>query len=196
NNPDELLGFLLDSIVLDNDISDIHLEYSKGKPEKHRTIEKKIEKNGSILLTFNQSLNNPDLKILDPDELNANKIVNFANNNDSAFIYVEKLEFDSIKLELSDNQQILDTILIRRGKNDKYERDLVPILNINNKVDKIRHIRLTAKEPITSVDKNKIQILEDSVSRRNFQLQQDTTNKNLYHIRYNWKPNKNYELVI
>src|SRR5690606_14487568 len=142
------------------------------------------------------SLNNPDLKILDPDELNANKIVNFANNNDSAFIYVEKLEFDSIKLELSDNQQILDTILIRRGKNDKYERDLVPILNINNKVDRIRHIRLTAKEPIASVDKNKIQILEDSVSRRNFQLQQDTTNKNLYHIRYNWKPNKNYELVI
>ncbi|NGM89487.1 hypothetical protein G5B35_19520 [Parapusillimonas sp. SGNA-6] len=55
---------------------------------------------------------------------------------------------------------------------------------------------MTAKEPITSVDKNKIQILEDSVSRRNFQLQQDTANKNLYHIRFNWKPNKNYELVI
>jgi len=196
NSPDELLGFLLDSIVLDKDVSGVHIEYSKGKPEKHRTIDKKIEKNGSIILTFNQFLDNPNLKILDPSDLNTNKIINYSNYNDSAFVYIEKLEFDSIKFELSDNQQVLDTILIRRGKNDKYERDLVPILNINNKVDKIRHIRLTAKEPITSVDKNKIQILEDSVSRRNFQLQQDTVNKNLYHIRFNWKPNKNYELVI
>src|SRR5690606_25408383 len=196
NSPDELLGFLLDSIVLDKDVSGVHIEYSKGKPEKHRTIDKKIEKNGSIILTFNQFLDNPNLKILDPSDLNTNKIINYSNYNDSAFVYIEKLEFDSIKFELSDNQQVLDTILIRRGKNDKYERDLVPILNINNKVDKIRHIRLTAKEPITSVDKNKIQILEDSVLRRNFQLQQDTANKNLYHIRFNWKPNKNYELVI
>ncbi len=196
NNPDELLGFITDSIVLDQDITGINIEYSKGKPEKHRTIDKKIEKNGNILLTFNQYLDDPNLKILFPNELNSSKIVNFSNYKDSAFVYLEKLEFDSIKFELSDNQKVLDTILIRRGKNDKYEREIIPILNINNKVDKTRHIILTAKDPIASIDKNKIQILEDSVSRRNFQLQQDTLNTNLYHIRYNWKPNKNYELIL
>lgn len=196
NNPDELLGFLMDSIVLNKNIKDINIEYSKGKPEKHRTIEKKIEKNGSVLLTFNQYLDLPELNIIDPDDLNSNKVVQFSKNNDSAFVYLEKLEFDSIKFQLADNKQILDTILIRRGKNEKYDRTVIPLLNISNKVDKTNHITLTAKDPLSSVDKNKIQLTEDSVSRRNFQLQQDTLNKNLYHIRYNWRPNKNYELVL
>src|SRR5690606_2099772 len=39
-------------------------------------------------------------------------------------------------------------------------------------------------------------IMEDSVSRRNFQLEQDSINRELYHIRYNWKPNLDYELVL
>lgn len=38
--------------------------------------------------------------------------------------------------------------------------------------------------------------MEDTVSRRNFQLQQDSLNSDLYHIRYNWKPKQNYELII
>ncbi len=196
NSPDELLGFLSDSIILDKDISNIHLEYSKGKPQEYRTIEKKIEKDATILLTFNQPLDTPALRIIDPVELDPDKIVRFTRNNDSAYVFVEKLEFDSIKFQLSNNENILDTVLIRRGKNEKYEKELIPLLNINNKVDKVKHITLTSKKPITSIDKNKIQLLEDSVSRRNFQLQQDTINKNLYHIRYNWKPNKNYELII
>ncbi|HMR17717.1 MAG TPA: Ig-like domain-containing protein [Sphingobacterium sp.] len=196
NHPDELLGFLLDSIVLDQDVSGIHLVYSKGKPQQHRTIEKKIEKDGTILLTFNQQLNHPSLRIIDPVELDKSKAVRFTRNNDSAFVYLEKLEFDSIKMELRGETSVLDTVFIRRNKNDKYEKELVPIININNKVDKTKHIRLTSRIPITAVDKNKIILMEDTLSRRNFQLQQDTVDKNLYHIRYNWKPQKNYELTI
>ena len=37
---------------------------------------------------------------------------------------------------------------------------------------------------------------EDSVSRRNFQLQQDSIDKEMYHIRFNWRPNRNYEIVL
>ncbi len=196
NGPDELLGFLSDSIILDKDISNIHIEYSKGKPQEYRTLEKKIDKDASILLTFNQPLDNPELHIIDPSDLDPTKIVRFSKTNDSAYVFVEKLEFDSIKFQLANEQNILDTILIRRGKNDKYEKEILPLFNITNKVDKIRHVTLTSKTPITSVDKNKIQLLEDSVSRRNFQLQQDTLNRNLYHIRYNWKASKNYELII
>lgn len=196
NNPDELLGFLSDSIVLDKDISDIHIEYSKGKPEQHRTIEKKIEKDGTILLTYNQQLDNPELRVIDPVNLDNNKIVRFTRNNDSTYVFLENLEFDSIKFELKNDLSILDTILIRRGKNDKYEKEIILNININNKVDRVKHITFTSKIPIAAVDKNKILILEDSVSRRNFQLQQDSVKKNLYHIRYNWKAKQNYELVI
>src|SRR5690606_17242897 len=102
NNPDELLGFLHDTIVLNQDISGIHIEYSKGKPEQHRTIERKIEKDGTILLTFNQALDEPNLEILDPTDLQENKIVRFTRNNDSAHVFLERMDFDSIKFELTD----------------------------------------------------------------------------------------------
>lgn len=196
NNPDELLGFLADSIVLDRDISGIYIEYSKGKPEKHRTIDRKIEKDGTILLTFNQALDDPSLRILDPAALDENKIARFTRNRDSAHVFLEKLEFDSIKFELTDQTNVLDTILIRRNKNDKYERELQIETNINNRVDRVKHITLTSRTPIADIDKNKIQILEDSVSRRNFQLQRDSVKNNLFHIRYNWKPKLNYELIV
>lgn len=196
NNPEESIGFIKDSIVLNENVANIKIEYSTGKPVKFRTIEKKIEKNGRILLTFNQPLDNPAIKILNPDIPVADRTINYSTSNDSSFIFVKNLEFDSIKFEISDNNTVLDTALIRRSKNEKYERFIEPQLNINNKVDKIRHITVTSIFPIARIDKNKVVLNEDSTSRRNFQLQQDTSNKNLYHIRYNWKPNKNYELIL
>ena len=196
NSPDESIGFLADSIVLNKNVEGIRLEFSKGLPLQFRTLEKKIEKSSRILLTFNQPVDAPTLRVIDPQSLNSNQVTRFSNQKDSAFIYLEKLDFDSIKFELQSNNNVLDTILIRRGKAEKYERTLVPIVNINNKVDKIKHITLTSDFPIKQIDKEKILILEDSVSRRNFQLQKDSIDQNKYHIRFNWKAKRNYELVI
>ncbi|MBL1411362.1 Ig-like domain-containing protein [Sphingobacterium sp. C459-1T] len=196
NNPEEAIGFILDSIVLNRNIDDIKIEYSVGKPTKFRTIEKKIEKNSRILLTFNQPLDSPLIKIIEPIIPDNEQKISFSNYKDSSFIFLKKLDFDSIKFELSDMNIVLDTILLRRSKNEKYERIIEPQLNIENKVDKIKHITLTSLFPIENIDKSKITINEDSTSRRNFQLQQDSINKNIYHIRYNWKPKKDYELVL
>jgi hypothetical protein len=56
NNPDELIGFLADSIVLKENIEDIKLEYSKGKPKDFRIPERKIQKDSRISIKFNQPL--------------------------------------------------------------------------------------------------------------------------------------------
>lgn len=196
NSPEESIGFIKDSIVLDKNISDIKIEYSAGKPTKFRTIEKKIEKNGRILLTFNQPIDEPSIQIIDPQLETSAAVFRYSNNKDSAFVFMDKLEFDSIKFKISDSNTVLDTILIRRPKNEKYERFIEPILNVSNKVDKIKHITINSLFPIASIDKSKVVLNEDSTSRRNFQLQQDSIEKNIYHIRYNWRPNKNYELVL
>lgn len=196
NNPDESIGFLKDSIVVNSNVSDVKISYSTGKPEKFRTIEKKIEKTGRIVLTFNQPIDNPEIKIIEPKIETVNQDIKYSNTKDSAYIFVNKLDFDSIKFQVTYNANNLDTVLIRRSKNEKYERSIEPILNISNKVDKIKHITLTSLFPIENVDKAKIVLTEDSISRRNFQLQQDSSLKNVYHIRYNWKLNKNYELII
>lgn len=196
NGNDEWIGFLKDSIQLNKDTSNIQLEITKAYPKDFRTLEKKFEPTGHILLTFTKPIEQPTINILFPLEVNDTKIERYSFHKDSVKIYLPSTELDSIKLELRDADTILDTILIRTNKNAKFDREVKPILNISNKVDRVRHIILTSESPLQNVDKSKIFIYEDSVSRRNFQLQQDSTNKNLYHIRYNWRPKKDYELVI
>jgi len=196
NSHEESIGFLADSLVLKSDISNIKLEYSKGKPQKFRVLDKKIEKDGQILLVFNQPLDTPIVNIIAPPKYNDEKKVSYSALKDSAFIYVKNMDFDTLKFQIADNLKILDTTLLRRSKNEKYERVIVPITNITNKVDRTKHITFTSKIPIDKVVKEKFILKEDSVERKNFQLQQDSVNSNLYHLRYNWRPKRNYELVV
>jgi len=196
NGNDEWIGFLKDSIYLKENVSGLELQYTPGLPLIFRNLEKKLDTDGSILLTFNRPLNEPDLRILSPNTLDYNKLIKYNPTLDTAKIYLENLEFDSLKIELSEYNQPLDTIDIRKGRNIKIDNTIVPKLNISNKVDRVKHIELTSVYPIASIDKEKIILTEDSVSRRNFQLQQDSVNREMYHIRFNWRPNRNYELII
>lgn len=196
NNPNELIGFLTDSIVLNSNITDIKIEYSKGKPKDFRVADRKIQKDGKISMSFNQPLDSPSVRIIFPEELQTEAQYKYANTNDSLHVFLPKIEFDSIKFEISDRNIVLDTTILRRSKNDKYNRELLPKLNITNKVDKVNHISITSDFPITSIDKEKLILKEDTISRRNFQLQKDTINNNLYHLRFNWKAKKEYELTI
>ncbi|MCL7988431.1 Ig-like domain-containing protein [Sphingobacterium sp. lm-10] len=196
NAPDEWIGFLKDSIVLKRDTAGIHLELSQGTPRAFKTLERKLESSGMALLVFNKALEDPSVRIIDPVVLNDQAIPRFAPTMDSVRIYLPNLEFDSIKFQMSDNSGILDTSLIRRPRNLKLERTVTPKFSITNKVDRVKHIQLSATTPIKQVDKNKIILLEDSIPRRNFQLQADSVNKELYHIRYNWRPKRNYELTL
>lgn len=196
NGNDEWIGFQQDSIQLQANVSGIELEYTKGKPLVFRNLEKKIDTDGSLLLTFNRPLEDPDFRILDPVDMDETKLVKVVPTADSARMYFDHLEFDSLKIEVSEYQEVVDTISLRKARNVKVDKTIVPRLNISNQVDRIKHIELSSSYPISSIDNGKILIMEDSVSRRNFQLQKDTINSEMYHIRFNWKPEIDYELVI
>src|SRR5690554_3103755 len=125
NSPDEEIAFLKDSIVLDKNISGIKLSTFKEIPANFRIIENKIESTGRILLSFNKPVENPTLKILNNTELDNNKLTEFTKMRDSAFIWLPELTFDTLEVELSQNSTPLDTILLRRSKNDKYDRSII-----------------------------------------------------------------------
>lgn len=194
DSPNESIGFLQDSLVLNSDISQIQLEFTEGYPKIFRTIDRTIEKNGNIQLLFNRPIDSPHIQILSPKD--KENIISYSRLNDTANIYLKELDFDTITFEIADHDTILDTLSIRRGKNEKYERYIEPILNISSKVDKINHIKINSKIPIQEIDKSKIILLEDSISRRNFLLAVDSINSNQYHLKFNWKPKRNYELII
>lgn len=197
NAADELIGFLSDSIVLNKDTSGIRLEVSKGIPKDFRLLDRKIEPNGKIYFVFNKPLENPDLTVTHPMKLNADKHVEYSQNRDSATVWLSDLTFDSLKVRFSDHGLLLDSITMRRGRNEKYDRDFFITDNLTgNKVNRIRHIELTAGSPIQSVDRSKIILLADSVPVTNFQLAKDTLANRRYIIRYNWRPKRNYELTL
>ncbi len=197
NAPGEFIGFLDDSIVLNKDTSGIRLEVSKGIPRDFRLLDRKIEPNGKISFVFNKPLEDAQLTIIHPSGLDGAKQVEYSANRDSATVWVEDLTFDSLKVSISNLGEVLDTITMRRGRNDKYDRDFIITDNLSgSKVNRIEHIRLTATSPVQSIDRNKIILLVDSVPVTNFQLAKDTTAKRGYIIRYNWRPKQDYSLTF
>lgn len=196
NSSEESIGFIKDSIYLDKNISDIKIEYSKTNPDKFKLLDRKIEKDGRITLVFNQPIDTLNITIITPNVKDDEKVMQINNKKDSVIFTLKNNDFDSIKFEIKNNLTVLDTVLLRKSKNLKVDKTIQPITNFTNKVDKIKHITLTSTYPIETIVKEKLTLMEDSVERKNFQLQKDSINSNLYYIRYNWKPKKNYELVL
>ncbi len=197
NAPDEFIGFLNDSIVLDKDTAGIVLEVSKGIPREFRLLDRKIEPSGKITFVFNKPLEDAALTIIHPSQLDADKQVEYTANRDSAILWVNDLTFDSLKVSISNRNEIIDTVTMRRGRNDKYDRDFIITDNLSrNRVNRIQHIELTAGSPIQSIDRSKIILLVDSVPVTNFQLVKDTTVQRRYIMRYGWRPKHDYVLTL
>lgn len=197
NSPDELIGFLTDSITLNKDTSGILLEVSKTIPREFRLLDRKIEPNGKISFVFNKPLEDPDITIVQPPALDIDKQLTYTANHDSAALWVSDMTFDSLAVSFSDRGEILDTVILRKGRNEKYERNFIITDNLSgNKVNRIQHVQLTATAPVQSIDRNKIILMVDSVPVTNFQLVKDSINKQRYILRYGWRPERDYTLTL
>lgn len=197
NSPDEEIGFLKDSIVLDKNISGIKLSTFKEIPADFRVMERKIETTGRILLSFNKPVVDPSLRILNNTSLDENKITEFTKMRDSAFIWLPELTFDTLEVELSQNSTPLDTILLRRNSNDKYDRSIIISDNLSTqRVDVIKNVVFTAAAPIESADISKIKLLEDTIRVNNFQLTLDNSNQRKANLTYRWRPRRTYLLEL
>jgi len=197
NAPGESIGFLSDSIVLNKDTAGILLQISKGVPRDFRLLDRKIEPSGKITFVFNKPLRNPDITVIHPPELDEAKQITYNALRDSASVWLSDLTFDSLKVNISDDGLLLDSVTLRRGRNEKYDRDFIILDNLTgNKVTRVNHILLTAGAPVQSIDRSKIVLTEDSIPRTNFQLAKDTVSPWKYILRYNWRPKRNYQLTL
>ncbi|SKB63976.1 Ig-like domain-containing protein [Parapedobacter luteus] len=197
NDPSELIGFLNDSITLAQDTSGILLQLSRGIARNFRLLDRKLESNGRLTFAFNKPLENPEIIITYPPELNEDKQLEYSVNRDSAVVWLNDLTFDSLKVRFLDDGNPLDSVTMRRGRNEKYDRDFIITDNLTgNRVNRIRHIELTAGAPVQAIDRSKIILLEDSIPRTNFQLARDTVAPRRFILRYNWRPKRNYSLTF
>lgn len=197
NGADEEIAFLADSIYLDENKSGIKLKTFREVPEVFRTVDRRIENTGRVFFNFNRQVRNGNLTVLDNPKINDEKFFEFVPSKDTAYMWLPDLSFDSLRVVLSEDTRVLDTILIRRNQNDKYSRAMTITDNLSNqRVDQIKNIRYTASAPIQSVDLSKIKLLEDTTQRTNIQVTLDTANNRRATLSYRWKPKRTYLIEL
>lgn len=194
NSPNEDIAFLKDSIILKKDVSNISLKLFKQVADKFRILDRKIEKDGKIDFYFNSPLSNPSLKFIGDNNIK-NPIIDFSSKGDTAHLWLRKIEFDSLKVSINNDDKPLDTATLRRSLKDTYDR--VILFNNNLSGGKIipgRPFVLTFNLPIENIDISKIVLTEDSVQRSGLTIKKLIPSELKYQIDFPWKIKKRYKL--
>ena len=194
NGQNEEIGFLKEPILLNKNVDNIRLEVFKAVPKTFQVVDRKIESDGRILLTFNKPLLKPSVNILDPLDLDPVKTSEISNTRDTALIWLPDLTFDSLKVAVADGGTPLDTIMLRRTKRDTYNRAVLITDNIAGpKLRPKSDVILRMSSPIATAQESQITLLEDSVAVK-FQLSKQVNSTRTYNLKYPWKLNKEYIL--
>ena len=189
------IGFLRDSVVLKTNVSDLKIKVFKEDPQEFRLIDRKIAPDGTILVTWNQKLRQPSVVITEPSNLDPAKQIQFSRTNDSVRVWLNDLSFDSTKVSILEAGKLLQTVKLTRGKKDTYTQALMPADNLEGgQLNPNTRLRLTFPTPVVSIDRSKIQLLEDSVAVTNFQLLKDSVDFLSYFVQFPWDRGTEYEM--
>lgn len=193
NSPKEDIAFLTEDLHLTKDTGGINLKLFKEIPDNYRVVDKKIEKDGKITVIYNRPINAPSIKFLIPQAIQP--IISYSKQADTTSMWLNNMEFDSVKFVVNDKDKILDTIVIKRSKRDTYTRTI--LFNDNLVAGKIvpgTQLTYTFNLPLQSVDKSKITLLQDSVIINNYKIENIDDTKRVYRITYPWKIKKQYSI--
>lgn len=198
DNENELIAFLKNVVHIDKDSSNIQLRLFKQTSAKFRVVEKRFDLDGKMFFTFNKPLNNPSVKINYPASFNDEKQFDFSKTKDSAYIYIRNTDFDSISVSFLDGAKIMDTLSLRKGRKETFQRTLNLLYSISNNqmLKPNTDFVFTTSFPIESTDASRIVLLEDSASVSNFTLVKDPNNLRKYILKYRWRQNSKYEMRI
>ncbi|WAC41797.1 Ig-like domain-containing domain [Pedobacter sp. SL55] len=190
------IGFIKDPIVLDKNIDSLRLSVFKEIAPNFRVNDRKLNADGSIFMSFNKKLNNPDLTVIFPPSVDQDKLFQFNKTKDSVSLWLADLSFDSVKVAIKDEGKTLDTVKFSRSKRDTYNRVVNASDNLESgTLNPNKDLTISFNFPIKSIDESKIILLEDSIPRK-FTLEKDSTNFLKYHIKYKWRAKEDYILLI
>ncbi len=191
------IGFMKDSLVLEKNVDSILLSVFKEIPSVLKIIDKKINNNGIININLNKKLINPELTILEPKNLDADKFVKVNKTKDSLKMWLPKLNFDSLKISLKDQGKEFEQVKITRQKRDTYNTEIKVLDNLEGQnLNPTKPLKLYFNYPIKNLETSKIQLLEDSIPRNDFKMTKDSLDKLTYNITYWWKEKEEYILKI
>ncbi|MBE7175702.1 MAG: Ig-like domain-containing protein [Mucilaginibacter polytrichastri] len=197
DNDNELIAFDPKPIDLKKDTTGIKLDLFLQEPEKFRVLQKRIDKDGKLFFTFNKPVPNGTIRILTPPDLDQGKTVDFGTKKDTALVYLKSMNFDSLNVAILQNNRPLDTVMVRRNKNDKYTRTQSLTFNlVDDKLKTRTPLRVHATYPLSKIEKGRIILNEDSVEVDNFSIQRDTASLVDFSLNYTWLAGSEYDITF
>ncbi|MEB0261681.1 MULTISPECIES: Ig-like domain-containing protein [unclassified Mucilaginibacter] len=198
DNDKELIAFSNRTINLNKDTSGIRLSLFQQIPQKFRVSEKKLTNDGVLSLVFNKRLTNPSLKIIYPQGLDEQKIVDISKTKDTALVYMRNMAFDSLRVAIYDNNKPIDTIYQLKGRKEAFTRVLTFKYGINrdNKLKPNTDLRITANLPVENIEPGLISITIDSANVPNLNVQKDPENPRVIIVKNRWRAGGKYQLVL
>lgn len=195
---DELVAFQTAPIHLKKDTANIHLNLFKQEPDKFRLVDRRFDADGKMFFTFNKPVENPSAKILFPAALDKDKIVDFNKTLDTAYVFMKNMDFDSIRVEFSQNKVPIDTVSLRKSRKEAFDHNITLKYNttFDNKIKAGTTLVATSSAPIQTIDNSLITLNEDSTNVSNYTLTKDTATMRRLIFNYKWKPNSRYDLIF
>ncbi|PJJ83372.1 Ig-like domain-containing protein [Mucilaginibacter auburnensis] len=197
NNDGELVAFKANPIRLTKDTTGIKLTLFKEVPDKLRYPNRAFDPAGAMFVSTNRPLNRPSVKILSPEALDVQKVVEINKTADSIHVYSKNMDFDSLKLALYEAGKPFDTLTFKKGRKETYQRNFTLGYNItpNGTIKPGTDLIITGNMPIDTYTQSAMTLMEDS-AKVNFQLQRDTSTQKRLILKYRFKPKAKYTLTF
>jgi uncharacterized protein (DUF2141 family) len=194
---DELIAFSTHVLNFTHDTSTIALRLFKQTPNKVR-FGKTFLNDGSMQFTFNRPVIKPGIKIVYPEGLDAQKLVDINKTKDTLTVYSKNMDFDSIRYVLSENNKPFDTTSLRKGRKESYTRNLTFRYGVTQSgmLKTGTDLKIYADMPIESFDPSLMGLKEDSTLVK-FTITKDTGSVGkILTVKYPWKAKANYQIVF
>ncbi|HWZ35483.1 MAG TPA: Ig-like domain-containing protein [Mucilaginibacter sp.] len=198
NNDDELIAFSSRVLNFTHDTSTIALKLFKQAPTKLRFVEKQFQNDGSMRFILNKPLVKPSVKIIYPDNLDAQKMVDFSKTKDTVTIYSKNMDFDSVRFAFFDSGKPLDTTYLRKGRKEAFTRNLLFRygLNNNNELRPGSDLKIYTNIPLDSFEPVMVSLKEDSTLIK-FTMTKDTGGVGkVLSIKYPFKQKVAYQIIF
>ncbi|HZY37991.1 MAG TPA: Ig-like domain-containing protein [Mucilaginibacter sp.] len=194
----DLIAFSSHIIHLKRDTSNVQLKLFKAKPDKFRMVDRGFQNDGKLFFTFNQSLDDPSIKVIYPPNFDQYKIAEISKTKDTVTVFMRNMDFDSIRMEFFDKDKPIDTLSFRKGRKEAFQRLITFQYNVagDGKLKPGRRFMVTASYPIENFDQNLITLKEDSNEVSNFNIVRDTSSSRKLFVDYKWKPRATYNLIF
>jgi hypothetical protein len=125
-------------------------------------------------------------------------MVEFNKTRDTVLIYMRNMDFDSVRVAFLQNNKPVDTISLRKGRKESFERvmTLQYSTTADNKLKPSTDLVITSSTPIQSIDNSILTFTEDSTVVSNYTLTKDTATLKKLTLSYKFKPESRYQLVF